>query len=149
VSVKNYIFDIDGTLSIVGDRVNCMKTIPPNWDEFYERCGEDKYNDPVIDLLLAISLSPNAEIYLLTGRRESCRLHTITWLERVGLWRFASTGRLLMRPDGDFRHDTVVKPELLEKAGIKPYVVFEDRNSMVEYWRGQGVTCIQVAPGDF
>jgi len=54
-----------------------------------------------------------------------------------------------MRPNGDTRHDTIVKPELLAKAGIEPVLVFEDRNSMVEYWRSVGVCCCQVAEGDF
>ena len=57
-----------------------------------------------------------------------------------------------MRKDVDFRHDTIVKPELLEKEGIKLEdiaFVLEDRNSMVAKWREMGLICLQVAEGDF
>ena len=59
---------------------------------------------------------------------------------------------VLMRPDGDHRHDTDIKPELLEKAGIDLDTiafVMEDRNSMVKKWRDMGLICLQVAEGDF
>lgn len=56
----------------------------------------------------------------------------------------------------DTRHDTVVKPELLEKAfkedridKSKVLCILEDRNSMVRKWRELGYTCLQVAEGDF
>ena len=67
------------------------------------------------------------------------------------LW-FKNSFYLLMRKDVDFRHDTIVKPELLEKEGIKLEdiaFVLEDRNSMVVKWREMGLICLQVAEGDF
>jgi hypothetical protein len=57
-----------------------------------------------------------------------------------------------MRPNGDLRHDTEVKPELLATAGITPentVCILEDRNSMVKKWRELGFTCLQVEDGDF
>jgi len=59
---------------------------------------------------------------------------------------------ILMRKDGDFRHDTITKPESLAEAGIpldNIAFVLEDRNSMVSHWRKLGLTCLQVAEGDF
>lgn len=61
---------------------------------------------------------------------------------------------ILFRKGGDHRHDTVVKPELLEaymKENHKkhPYAVFEDRDSMVAKWRELGYTCFQPAEGEF
>ncbi len=149
--MKTIVFDIDGTLSIVGDRVKCLDQDPPNWDEFYERCGEDLPNSPVIQTLKALFHHPTVsyEIILLTGRRESVREKTVEWLRKHNLWHDLDYDLLLMRPDGDFRHDTEVKPELLEKYGLKPDLVFEDRNSMVAKWREMGIPCFQVADGDF
>lgn len=145
--MRNYIFDIDGTLSLVGNRVECLSREPKCWDEFYSRCGEDLPNRPVIGVLDCIVHTPDTRLWFLTGRRESCREVTADWLlTRCGL---CAKENLLMRPDGDFRHDTIVKPEVLAKAGVIPDVVFEDRNSMAEYWRSQGVCCMQVADGDF
>ena len=138
------VFDIDGTLSLVGDRVKHLSETPPNWDRFYERCGEDEPNWPILNVLDGHNAIEDAVI-LLTGRRESVRSETEDWLD-IHQIRYR---KLLMRPDGDTRHDTIVKPELLEKAGIVPDLIFEDRNSMVQHWRKLGFTCCQVAEGDF
>lgn len=141
------VFDIDGTLSLPGDRLKHLAEDPPNWNKFYERCGEDDANRSIQQLcwLLQRPELP-AYTYYLTGRRESCREATENWLR---LWGLSARAPLLMRPDGDTRHDTIVKPELLTKAGINPDIIFEDRNSMVAKWRELGFTCCQVAEGDF
>jgi hypothetical protein len=145
------IVDIDGTLSIVGDRKECLERTPKNWDEFYDRCGEDEPNVNIIKLVYSIWL--DYRVVLVTGRRESCRYATKKWLVKHGLTRSGySPPYILMRPDNDYRHDTILKPELLKKAGIgleEIAFVLEDRNSMVKKWRELGVTCLQVAEGDF
>lgn len=61
---------------------------------------------------------------------------------------------ILYRNDGDTRHDTIVKPELLDEyLGQHPdyrvAFILEDRNSMVAKWRELGFKCLQVAEGDF
>jgi len=146
---KNYVFDMDGTLSIVGARLECLERDPKDWDEFYVRCGEDRPNRPICQIAEHMSVTTDAtiKIWILTGRRESCRQKTLKWLERNHV--YIGSNQLLMRPDGDFRHDTIVKPEMLAKAFVDPYIVFEDRNGMVEYWRSKGICCVQVADGDF
>lgn len=147
--MKNHVFDIDGTLSLVGARAECLRRSPKNWDEFYARCGEDLPNEPVLHLLRALMFDLTlVRVVLLTGRCESCRMTTVEWLA-THLGYLLPSHMLLMRPDGDFRPDTVVKPELLAKAGITPDIVYEDRDSMVDYWRSSGVCCLQVAKGNF
>lgn len=144
------IVDIDGTLTKVGDRVKCLEQDPPDWDQFYARCGEDEPVPEVIDLVLILFMS-SYDIVLCTGRRESCRGETIKWLTKnhisENVW-----SALLMRPNGDTRHDVLLKPELLLKSNIKlsdVTFVLEDRNSMVKKWRELGLMCLQVADGDF
>lgn len=145
--MKTVIFDIDGTLTLVGDRVQYLLRSPKNWDEFYERCGEDQPNEAVCDVYRMIhACGTGPDMILLTGRRESVRKQTEEWLQRHGIHGYK---HLIMRPDGDKRHDTEVKPEMLQKLNIHPDLVFEDRASMVAFWRGRGVPCFQVAPGDF
>jgi len=146
---KNYVFDMDGTLSIVGDRLECLQRDPKDWDEFYNRCDEDRPNWPICALLyyIASDTSATVKVWILSGRRESCREKTLAWLRRNNMP--VDTAHLIMRPDGDFRHDTIVKPEMLADLSINPYMVFEDRSSMVEYWRSKGVCCVQVANGNF
>jgi len=139
------IVDIDGTISRVGDRLKYLHEEPKNWDAFYDACFED---EPILEMVDLVKLLSNEyRIVFCTGRRESTRNHTFEWLESYGL-----SGELLMRPNDDFRHDTIVKPEVLRKSGIfngQIAFVLEDRTAMVNYWRGEGVRCLQVAPGDF
>ena len=143
------VFDIDGTLSIVGDRLECLKE--KDWDSFYGRCGEDRVNEPIAKVCR--NLEYFNQIAYVTGRRESCRLDTIEWLIKNDLPyqpnNFAKPTLLLMRKDGDYRHDTIVKIELIKGFIGDIEMVFEDRNSMVKAWRDAGVTCLQVADGDF
>lgn len=144
---KIVIVDIDGTLSLVGERVNHLNENPPNWKSFYARCGEDEPVNEIIDLVNV--LCQNYRIILCTGRTESCRADTEKWFIENGFIEFST---MLMRPDGDHRHDVELKPELLEKAGINLddiAFVLEDRNSMVAKWRTMGLICLQVAEGNF
>ena len=57
-----------------------------------------------------------------------------------------------MRKDGDQRADHIVKREILDhirKAGFEPVLVFDDRQSVVDMWRDQGIRVAQTAPGKF
>lgn len=57
-----------------------------------------------------------------------------------------------MRPDGDHRPDYVIKREIYEREIKDKYDVigvFEDRQRCVDMWRALGLTCFQVAPGDY
>ncbi len=141
------VFDLDGTLSIVGDRLKYLQQEPKDWDAFYEACGEDKVNIPIAMVYSRLYYTWDSGVCIVTGRREICRDDTIMWLMDNGL-PFDS-GRLHMRANGDLRHDTIVKPELVRRFVDEVDMVFEDRNSMVAKWRELGLTCCQVAEGDF
>ena len=141
------VVDIDGTISVVGDRLNCLKE--KDWDSFYARCGEDTAKVEIIRIVEALQANLGARIVLVTGRRESCRSDTEEWVsENTNFEDYT----LIMRPEGDYGHDTVVKFREFEKSGFNyndVFCVFEDRNSMVEAWREKGITTLQVAKGDF
>lgn len=142
--VKYIVVDIDGTIAQVGDRLKCLET--KDWDTFYARCSEDTPIKPIIDLVKM--LAETYCIIFLSGRRESCRVDTTKWLGEQGFFHY----HLLLRGDKDHRHDTVAKPEkLLDYLGSYDDVgyVLEDRDSVVEKWRELGLTCLQVAKGDF
>ena len=144
------IFDLDGTLSIVGDRIKYLErpTAKKDWDAFYSHCGEDNVNKPIALLYdTIVRTNRNGVVKVVTGRRESTRETTLEWFSRYGL--LLSTENLLMRPDNDYRHDTLVKPELVKDFLHQITMVFEDRTSMVNKWRELGITCLQVAEGNF
>jgi len=144
-AIAVFVFDVDGTLFLVGDRIECLQRAVPSWDEFYERCDEDEPNMPVVLVCRAL-ISAGHAVWMLTGRRESVRDKTEAAFAKCGI---AGHRGLLMRPDGDHRHDIAVKPELLQSEGIIPTMIFEDRNSVVRHWRRIGIPCAQVADGDF
>lgn len=143
--------DIDGTLSDASNRAKTyLGGAKPDWDGFYAACGEDAPIQRVIDIIEVLARA--YDIVLCTGRRKSCEAATREWMARhapaLAHWP------ILFRKDGDTRHDTVVKPELLEaymeeNHKKQPFAIFEDRNSMVAKWREMGYTVFQPADGNF
>jgi hypothetical protein len=151
---KIAIFDIDGTITKVGDRKKLIENEPKNWDEFYYRCDEDEPNMPIIDL--AVSLWKKYYLlFFFTGRRESCRMKTVNWMYQFMPTPLVNSSLLKMRNDFDHRSDVEVKPEYLEVLFNLGYekkdieLIFEDRTRMVKKWRELGYTCLQVADGDY
>lgn len=144
--------DIDGTIAKIGDRLKYLQQEPKDWDSFYEHCDEDEPIDEILNLVMSLQeeVVCDYKIIYVTGRRESVREKTKNWLRCQGM--FVDDKHLLMRKDGDHRHDIEVKPELILEAGInlgEIAFVLEDRNSMVKKWRELGLICLQVAEGDF
>lgn len=142
---KIIVFDIDGTLSIVGDRLKYLEK--KDWNSFYDACGEDFPNVPLMALFDSLIQDGNFKIVLVSGRRETCRYDTIIWLKKYS--KFYSQAPIYLRRNGDMRPDTIVKMELCKDFIDDIFMVFEDRTSMVNMWRDRGVTCLQVNKGDF
>jgi hypothetical protein len=137
--LKTWIVDIDGTLALKGERG------PFDW----HRVGEDAPNEPVITVVQALH-SAGHRIVFVSGRMECCRDATAAWLDKH---LFPVLGMLLMmRPDGDYRPDDVLKREIWEtkiRDRFDVAGVIDDRARVVAMWRSLGLTCLQVAPGDF
>ena len=89
-----YVFDLDGTLSTVGDRLKYLQQDPKDWDSFYEACGEDEVNLPVFDIYQKLHAFGNP-VSIITGRRESVRMKTLDWLYRKNI--FVTSNRLYLR----------------------------------------------------
>lgn len=147
--MKNIVVDIDGTIASVRGRLKYLLREKKDWDAFYEHCNEDATIEDMCRLVEDL-WKLGYHIVFCTGRGESVREKTKKWIKQyvaIG-WDYD----LLMRKDGDWRHDTEVKPELLQNANIAPCDVFfilEDRDSMVAKWRELGYRCLQVADGKF
>lgn len=133
-----YIFDIDGTLALMNDRS------PFEWDHV----DTDLPNESVVNIYKNLRKTSDAHFIILSGRDEICRTKTENWLiENIGFY-----DALFMRPKDDMRKDSIVKKELYEafiKDKYNVLGVFDDRNQVVELWRSIGLTCFQVADGDF
>jgi hypothetical protein len=74
------------------------------------------------------------------------------WLKFHGFDQRYRPFQLLMRPLGDNRPDEIVKEEMYElhiRGKYNVALVLDDRQKVVDLWRRLGLTCLQVADGDF
>lgn len=146
--VRVIIIDLDGTLCNVQHRLHHIKQEPPDWPAFFDACTDDTPN-PAVVALYDMARDAGVAIVYVSGRPETHREPTEAWLEQRSV---DGHMLLLMRPAGDYRPDEVVKRELYEAHVAGQYDVLftvDDRNSVVQMWRSRGLTCFQVADGDF
>jgi len=129
------ICDLDGTLALYNGR--------SPYDA--STCDQDLVNEPVKQVLL----SYKGHIIFVSGRECKYMPQTLGFLDKAIGPRGCA---LLMRPDGDVRNDYLVKKDIYEQKILGEYYidfVLDDRNRVVELWRDLGLTCFQVADGDF
>ena len=139
------IFDIDGTLADVSERIHHVRKKPKNWPAFFEGMAQDKAIHSMVRLCNILYAS-GIRIVLCSGRNEEHRAQTVEWLAGQGV----KYHDLLLRRSNDRRSDTEVKRELLGTLDkSKVLFVVEDRSRVVEMWRSEGLVCLQCAPGEF
>lgn len=129
------ICDIDGTLALFGG------ANPYNRD-----FSEDWVNLPIVSIL--DSYISSYKIILVSGRKDTYREVTERWLVDNDI----HYDYLFMRKGDDNRKDFIIKQEIYEAEIKDKYnilFVLDDRNQVVELWRSLGLTCLQVAEGDF
>lgn len=140
------IVDIDGTLADCRHRLHhVLPGAKRNWEAFFSEMDEDPLIWQVAEVVRHLAIE--SRIVLCSGRPENYRGITEAWLDRNGVQRDA----LYMRPAGDTRPDHVVKAQILDgiKAdGYEPFIVIDDRQSVVDMWRENGLVCLQAAPGE-
>ena len=109
---------------------------------------KDKPNAPVIAVAQALA-SAGHTLVIVSGRSDAARADTELWLKRHLGAPFEGPH---MRALGDDRQDAVIKREIYQQE-IAPHFevlcVLDDRDQTVRMWRQLGLTCLQVAPGDF
>lgn len=156
-----YIFDIDGTLADCSQRLHFIQPPEslvhfevgetdwkPDWESFYKDCVNDKPILPVIELAQVLKESYQDLIFV-TGRPEKYMEETMEWLCNHLETDYIT---LMMRENGDHRPDYIVKKEIYEECIKDFYIidgVFEDRKQCVDMWRSLGLTCYQVADGNY
>lgn len=133
-----FIFDIDGTLALKGDR--------SPYD--YGKVREDKLNTPVFQCLASLQ-NAGYRIIICTGREktEACFAETLAWFKDHRIY----FDGIYFRNLGDMRADYIVKEEMWEEICKNYHIVgmYDDRNQVVNHARKLGFTVFQVADGDF
>ena len=142
VNIKNgnaIICDIDGCAAHRCDR---------DWFE-YEKVISDEADFAVRNIVNAF-YEKGYKVFFVSGREGTavCKDLTQRWLNENGFKHHS----LLMRKEGDYRRDSIVKQEIYEQHIKDKYVVefvLDDRNQVCSMWREIGLKCLQVQPGDF
>ena len=145
------ICDIDGTIANCDHRKHYITNKPKNHDAFYAGVRDDEPIYKIIYLLgtmLEYYIPPS--LTFVTGRPERTRKDTEWWLAEY-LHLQPTDYRMFMRKDKDYRQDYLVKQDILDQHIDKSKVLFvlDDRDQVVQMWRRNGLTCLQVADGNF
>ena len=146
----NIIFDIDGTLMDIEHRRHFVNNGNDNWDSFQDPkiMEKDSPNWPVVNMALLLNNGVANRVIMVSARNERHREVTMRQMEAVGLGKCF----LFLRGDDDFRPDAEFKKDVLDELinnDMKPDLVFDDRNAVVDMWRENDITCFQVAEGNF
>ena len=154
---KTIIFDLDGTLALI-DKRRAISTKPNgklDWDIFFDpkNISLDEPNTPVIKTAQLFH-AQGFRIVIFSGRSNATYRTTRQWL----IQNDVPFDDLHMRPnDRDegghwhFLSDDKLKQHWLDTLVDKDdvFAVFDDRQQVVDMWRRNGLTCFQVADGDF
>jgi len=114
----------------------------------YSKVDGDSPAEHIIDLIRLLDRANDYNIIYLSGREDSCRGMTRQWMDKYR----CPLGPLFMRETGDHRPDYIIKAELFDayiRGEYNVLLVLDDRNQVVNMWRHMGLTCLQVADGDF
>ena len=148
---KTVIFDLDGTLALIDKRraISAKDNGKINWKTFFapENISLDEPNVPVIEMAKMLKAQGHS-VVIFSGRDSISRKETIDWLNNFGV----PFDVLKMRPQGTFTPDDVLKQNWLDKLfPVRSDVlcIFDDRDKVVKMWRDNGISCFQVAPGNF
>jgi len=151
------IVDIDGTIADHTD-------VRGHYE--YSKVNLDKPKREIMRLIDCVKNNYGGHVQMLfvSGREDRCRDNTIQWIRQNWLYHDVHYGihsssyaeyldnYLFMRETGDRRADNIIKEELYRKH-IEPHYnvlyVFDDRDRVVQMWREIGLTCLQVANGNF
>ncbi len=154
-----YIFDLDGTLALVDHRRHFVTNGKKNWPAFFAACVDDVPNNAVIATMGKL-LASGAEVWIWSGRDDGWQAETIQWFNKhlPSAWLLQAMDLehenvLRMRPEGDHTPDEILKEQWLHSLQVgdrdRIVAVFDDRDKVVAMWRRNGISCFQVAYGDF
>lgn len=135
---KAFLVDVDGTLAHMHNRS------PYDW----KKVGEDHVDEIIADIVFNLGVDSDYTCIVMSGRDSECLDETIEWLNEHAIpWQ-----HLYMRAEKDMRRDDIVKAELFDKYvrdNFDVKFVLDDRDQVVRMWRKMGLTCLQVAEGNF
>lgn len=141
------VFDLDGTLALIEHRRHFVSGERKSWSRFFAACVDDEPNTPVIRLAQMLAQRDDLTLLCFSGRSDEVRSESQVWLDKhVGEGVF---NELRMRRQGDYTPDDELKRAWAKPIADRILFTVDDRDKVVAMWRDLGVTCLQVAEGDF
>lgn len=160
--MKAVIFDLDGTLANIDERrkLATKEDGKINFDKLfyppYIKLDEPVW--PVINLL-GLYLNQRYKVIIFSGRSDRTLVETKEWLlQHIGFetsnipCKNENVIYLRMRKEGTHTPDEELKKNWYNQINKRDYnvhCVFDDRDKVVKMWRSLGLTCFQVAEGNF
>lgn len=144
MSKRNVILcDIDHTISDAFWRDELIGG-PGGWDEYHKNSMKDQPLHDVVAMINALHAA-GYEIIGLTARPGKWRRLTMDWMLQHGV----KIDELLMRPDDSYHPAPEIKMKLALARfpePIKDHIAFvlDDREDVVEAFKGMGITSMQV-----
>lgn len=145
---KAIVCDLDGTISLFNTKDRKLHPgvhVRSPYDA--SNCDQDSPNIPVVTTVDMFHKN-GYKIIFCSGREDCYRPQTEAFLAAY----VDASYVLHMRKTGDQRKDSIIKKEIYEaeiKDKYNVMFVLDDRDQVVELWRSLGLTCFQVAPGNF
>ncbi len=139
--MKTILVDLDGTLADIGHRVKHVQGVGrKDWKRFFELMHLDRINEWCRTLMRAMS-AEGFRIAIVSGRPDTYRAAVERWLQENAV----PFTELHLRKENDFRPDHIVKREILFRQFQKAEILFvvDDRQSVVDMWREEGLVCLQ------
>lgn len=148
---KTVIVDLDGTLALNKHREHLIDKSTgrkPDWVSYFSACDKDLPNKAVIESVNALK-NIGYRIHIFSARGDIVRNKTIDWLDKYQVMYDELTMREM---------DTYTPDEILKRFWLLDFYpnykedilcVFDDRDKVVNMWRSVGITCFQVAEGNF
>lgn len=149
--MKAFICDLDGTLYDARERRDrCFVAGRKDFDRWNREAEFDQPHLWCAQLVQAMRATGYFPLFV-TGREDTYREATMKWLRRnlnMGIGTYA----LFMRPAKNYAPDSSIKAEIYEKNIRGQYEVLfcvDDRQQVVDMWRGLGLTVLQCDVGNF
>lgn len=141
------ICDLDGTMCNTDHRKHWVAGEKKNWAMWNAGIKNDSLNTWCRHITNHAYHS-GLRVILCSGRGNETRSTTVDWLRDNKV----IYDKLLMRSEGDYRPDSVIKEILLDfeiLTRVTPFYIIDDRKQVVDMWRRRGYVCLQCDEGDF
>ena len=148
---KTVIVDLDGTLALNKHRAHYIdkkQRSKVDWNSYFLACDKDSPNQAVIKSVNALK-AQGYRVHIFSARGDIAKDITINWLKKHNVHYDVLTMREM---------DTYTPDEVLKRFWVLDFYpnykndvlcVFDDRDKVVKMWRELGLTCFQVAEGNF